>query len=76
MAWGISKNSPRLFRLQKKAFRVITNSKFNDHTEPLFKGLNLLKLPDIFEVTVLKFYYNYCHVQLPLYMFIFPVSGI
>ena len=66
MAWGNSKNSPRLFRLQKKAIRVITNSKFNDHTEPLFKGLNLLKLPDIFEVTVLKFYHNYCHVQLPL----------
>ena len=37
MAWGISRNSPRLFRLQKKAIRVNTNSKFNDHTEPLLK---------------------------------------
>ena len=66
LAWG--KKSTRVVILQKKALRVITRSRFNDHTEPLFKSLNLLKFDDLFILTALKFYYNYCHRLLPFYL--------
>ena len=32
----------------KKAIRIITCGKYNSHTEPLFKRLNILKVDDIF----------------------------
>ena len=44
--WGFKMG--RIEFLQKRAVRVITNSKYNAHTEPLFKQLNLLKVKDIF----------------------------
>ena len=55
-------------KLQKKAVRVISCSKFNAHTDPIFKKLSLLKVSDIYNVSILKFYYNYCHGQLPFYL--------
>ena len=66
LAWG--KKSTRVDILQKKALPVTTRSRFNDHTEPLFKSLNLLKFDDLFILTELKFYYNYCHRLLPFYL--------
>ena len=38
LAWGFS--TTRLFKLQKRAIRLISLSKFNSHTEPLFKGIH------------------------------------
>ena len=38
----------KIFKLQKKAIRIISLAKYNAHTEPLFKTLNLLKMNDIF----------------------------
>ena len=35
LAWGFALN--RLYKIQKKAVRIITNSKFNAHTSLLFK---------------------------------------
>ena len=66
LSWG-SKLS-RLSKLQKRAIRVVTCSKFNAHTEPLFKSLNLLKLEDMLYVSVLKLYYRLCHWNLPAYV--------
>ena len=40
-------------------------SKYNTHTEPLFKSLNLLK--DIFKSKALKLYYKHSQKTLPLY---------
>ena len=57
----------RIFKLQKKVVRTFTNSKFNAHTEPLFKEHNLLKIVDLFKIAVLKFYFNYKHMTLPFY---------
>ena len=54
--------------LQKRAMRVITCSRYNAHTEPLFKKLNLLKVQDFKELNVLKMYYKYKNGELPLYM--------
>ena len=44
--WGFEWN--RIFKLQKHAVRIMTNSKYNSHTEPLFKESKLLKISDIF----------------------------
>ena len=63
IVWG--SNTNRLYQLQKKAVHVITLNKYNAHTEPLFKSLELLKIQDIYVLTVLKFYYKHCHNQLP-----------
>ena len=57
LAWGY--NSEGIFKLQKKAVRLITLAKFNAHCEPIFKSLNLLKVQDIFEICQMKFYHNY-----------------
>ena len=48
----------RITRLQKRAIRVITNSKYNEHVEPLSKQLNLLKVSDIFHNSLLKLFYK------------------
>ncbi len=40
--------------MQKKAIRIISNSKYNDHTEPLFKELKVLKLDDIKNLKISK----------------------
>ena len=64
LSWGSKLSS----KLQKRAIRVVTCSKFNAHTEPLFKSLNLLKLEDRLYVSVLKLYYRLCHGNLPAYV--------
>ena len=66
LCWG--HNPTRIIKLQKRAIRVITNSKFNAHTEPLFKRTNLLKLKDIFDACVLKIYYKLLNYSLPHYV--------
>ena len=66
LAWGFDLD--RVFKLQKKAIRVITNSKYNAHTEPLFKTLKTLKVTDIFKLNVLKFYYKYKKNELPHFL--------
>ena len=45
----------RISKLQKRALRIMTNSRYNAHTEPLFQQLHLLKVRDIFEIQCLKF---------------------
>ena len=47
-SWGFEWE--RLSKLQKLAIRIMTNSKYNAHTDPLFKSLKLLKIKDIFDV--------------------------
>ena len=69
LAWGTCSKS--VYKLQKKAVRVITNSHFIAHTEPLFKKLSILKLDDIFKLQVLKFYFNYRHNSVPIYFQLF-----
>ena len=65
LTWGTKLG--RLPKLQKWAIRTITNSKYNAHTEPLFKKLNLLKISDIYYINALKFHYKYQHDMLPTY---------
>ena len=54
LAWGFKMG--RLDKLQKRAVRIITCSKYNSHTDPLFRKLNILKAKDLFELNVLKLF--------------------
>ena len=65
LAWGF--NNTRLQKLQKRAIRIITNSKYNSHTEPLFKKTNILKFEDMFNVSCTKFLYKLLQQNLPAY---------
>ena len=65
LSWGF--NSDKLFKLRKRAARIITYSKYNAHTEPLLEALNLLKIDDIMKIKALKLYYRYKQNELPKY---------
>ena len=57
LVWGF--NSSRIPKFPKRVVHMISCSKFNVHTEPLFKTLKLLKVEDIFKIITHKFYYKY-----------------
>lgn len=63
--WG--PKSDKIFKLQKKVIRIISNSKYNAHTEPLFLQMNLLKVDDIKRISELKFAFRLLNSQLPQY---------
>ena len=55
--WGCAKQTvlDPLYKLQKKVVRIITGSKYAEHTSPLFIKLNRLKVMDIHKVQALIF---------------------
>ena len=55
----------KLFRKQKDFIRSMSNAKYNAHTEPLFKSLNILKLRDCVICEMSKFGYMLKHDLLP-----------
>ena len=65
LAWGFEMN--RIYKIQKASIRSITNSKYNAHTEPLFKQLKLLKVEDIFTIQQYKLYHKFISNNLPTY---------
>ena len=52
---------------KKKAIRLISKAKYNAHTEPIFKGFSILKLPDLCALSELKFCYKLENKTLPSY---------
>ncbi len=56
LAWGYEHS--RLNKIQKsyRVIRIINLSKYNDHTEPIFKKLKLLKIEDILKLNEVKLY--------------------
>ncbi len=58
----------RLTKLLKMIIRILSRSKYNAHTEPIFKELKLLKLEDILKLQELKLYYKYKNNKLPHYL--------
>ena len=65
LVWGYEAH--RISKLQKKIIRVISNAKYNAHTDPLYKSHFLLKVEDIFTLSCLDFYYRFSHGTLPAY---------
>ncbi len=79
LIWGntYSSTPQHLYILQKKAIRIITFSKHNEHSSPLFKRLNIMKLPDLVSFHPVKFMYKF-HNNLLLVafdQFYIPVHG-
>jgi hypothetical protein len=69
VAWGDTNRSllKRLHILQKKCLRTVANTKYNSHTDPLFKKYKLLKLQDIFKLNCCKLYHRKVLKTLPEY---------
>ena len=63
--WGsYIKENHRLNLLQKKAQRIITNSHYIAHSEPIFKDVRCLKITDMFSVAIWKFYFKLMYNEL------------
>ncbi len=74
LTWGY--HCERVSKLQKKSIRIVSLSKYNAHTEPIFKELTLLKVKDILWLQELKLYYKYKNHKLPTIYKIYHYSQI
>ena len=63
LVWG--HQAHRIFKLQKKAIRTITLSKYNAHTYPIYIALKFLKLDDMYKLQ--QFYFKLINKLLPEY---------
>ena len=63
--WGNSSSSEKLFKLQKRAVRIINKSNFRSHTDPLFKADLILKLNDLYQLFSSLFMFDYKYGNLP-----------
>ena len=65
--WGAANKGllESIFKLQKKAIRLITSSKFNAHTSPLFESLKILKLEDIYKYCIALLMFKLHNGMLP-----------
>ena len=65
LAWGTNCTSTEL--LQKKAIRIINFKSPLAHTELILKGMNQLKLHDLYTCQLMKLYYKLYRNWLPVY---------
>ena len=65
LAWGY--DSRRLYKLQKKALRIINKSPYLAHTDPMLIKYSVLKVKNILEQNHLKFLFKLVHRSLPNY---------
>ena len=67
--WAISSSAAlvKLFRIQKRAIRLITNSEWNAHTAPLFRDMNILTIYQLNLLHVASFMYKVHNNLLPQY---------
>ena len=67
LAWGNTYPTTHhpLFVLQKRAIRLITFSKFDEHSSPLFKLLNIIKLHDLVTLHIAIFMFKFHNQLLP-----------
>ena len=59
MTYSTKASIGRISKLQKTSVRIISDSKYNSDTEPLFRQLNLLKIHDIFVIQQYQFYHKF-----------------
>jgi hypothetical protein len=67
-AWGNAAqiHVSSLYKLQKRAIRVITSSSYHAHTDPLFKNLGILKLCHIYTSCICIFIFKFIKGMLPM----------
>ncbi len=70
LLWGFK--CDKVFKLLNKIVRILSLSKYNAHTDALFKELKLRKVNDILKLQELKFYYKYKNNTLPHYLQTLP----
>ena len=51
--------------MQKSAIRIVAGAKYNSHTEPLFKKLQILPLPDLISFNKIQFMQRFTQQYLP-----------
>ena len=51
----------------KKTVRIMPNSAYLAHSEPRFKTLKLLKIEDVYNLKLMKLYYNLSYNLFPSY---------
>ena len=68
ITWGTTYQTTLLplITLQKRAVRIITFSKYNYHSSPLFRKLKILKVSDLLYLYFALFMYDYYSNRLPL----------
>ena len=71
LVWGYECNG--ITKIQNRAIRLVTCSKYNAHTEPLLKALEILRVSDVLHLNAMKFYYKYARKQLPPYFLTFDI---
>ena len=54
-----------IFKMQKKAIRIVAGMSYNSHTEPLFKKLQVRPLPDLIKYTKIQFMHRFKQGFLP-----------
>ena len=54
LAWGY--DSKRIYKLEKKAIRIISKNMFYSHSDPIFKKLEIMKIDDIHYLQQIKLY--------------------
>jgi hypothetical protein len=67
-AWGSAihnNTNSKMFKLQKRAIRIINKTTYRAHTDPLFKTCKILKLQDIYELQSILFMQSYETNTLP-----------
>ena len=63
LLWGSETES--IHKVQKRALRIISDNKFNAHTEPICRAERLLKVKEIYRLGIYKFYYKLINNHLP-----------
>ncbi len=68
LSWssGPAYNINKLFKLQKKAIRIVHNAPYNAHTESLFKLSKVLPLPSLINYFRIQFMQQFIHGHLPI----------
>lgn len=68
LTWGNSiKPGHKLHVLQKRALRIVNNTHFLAHSEPICKKLGVVKVTDMYKIMLWKFYYKLMNNVLPVY---------
>ena len=57
--WGNGNTISKLATLQKHAIRIINNKGYRNHTDPIFKSQNILKIVDIYKLHVSLCMYDF-----------------
>ena len=65
LVWGTITNKNEI--LQKRILRIITNSSYIAHTEPILKELGLINVKDMFSLKIFNFFHKLSHNMLPPY---------